>query len=88
MCANRVAPDQMAFKPIALRKAKIAYNFVLSEFNRIKEQSDVLMGHQMVKFTCLRFIYLFFFTFKHQKAEDKIYVSSLKKMCIQVEFKN
>ena len=33
------------FNPIALRKAKIAYNFGLSECNRVNEGSQQLLGY-------------------------------------------
>ena len=33
-------PNTSSFNPIALRKAKIVYNFGLSECNRDKQQED------------------------------------------------
>ena len=36
MMASGRAPNKMEFNPIALRKAKIVYNFGISECNRMK----------------------------------------------------
>ena len=48
------------FKPFALRKAKIVYNFGLSECNRSKAGQDLLCLQLMLDEACFFILYFFF----------------------------